>query len=171
MGERALRVPGVRHRMVAEVSAQAVLDDMNYPHSVLVGCETALVVFCAAFRGYQDAWWIAEAGLRATCVDNDRAKLDEMGAIYPKDWEWLCLDAYEGNPDRTWDVVSLDPWSNQFTRCADMIGTWCKLARHAVILGTGVDTIVRAPAGWVVSERRKRSAYDGGVFWTVLERA
>jgi hypothetical protein len=44
------------------------------------------------------------------------------------------------------------------------------MARKAVILGTGVGTEVSAPDGWHVSDVRKRSDYDGGVYWTVLER-
>jgi hypothetical protein len=72
---------------------------------------------------------------------------------------------------RDWGVVTLDPWTNQFQRCADNLQAWCWLARHAVVLGTGHSTDVTAPAGWRVADVRKRSEYDGGVFWTVLERA
>lgn len=149
-----------------------VTDDMNFPHAILAGCETALVVFAAHFRGVQDAYWIAEAGLTATCVDMDRQKLEDMEPMYPSDWEFVEADAYEWavQPGRQWDVVTLDPWSGQFQRCADNISAWCRLARHAVVLGTGLSTDVEAPTGWTVTDRRRRSDYDGGVFWTVLER-
>jgi hypothetical protein len=167
------------------VKAPETLEDLktndgNYPHSVLVGCETALVVFAAGFLGQQDAVWIADAGLRATLVDEDAAKLNYMRGLYPDDWKYHCADAYAWcsateqailttSPNGQWDIVSLDPWTNQFDRCADMIATWCRLARHAVIIGTGTDTVVEPPAGWEVTDVRKRTDYDGGVFWTVLE--
>jgi hypothetical protein len=66
--------------------------------------------------------------------------------------------------------VSCDPFTNQFTACADHIETWCRLARHVVILGTGTDTIVNPPAGWEITQTIKRSEYAGGVYWTCLER-
>lgn len=146
-------------------------DDGNYPHGILVGCDTALVVFAAGFLGQQDAVWIADAGLRATLVDENKVKLDYMRGLYPDDWVYLCEDAYRfgETTDDEWDIVSLDPWTNQFDRCADMIATWCRLARHAVVLGTGRDTVVRPPAGWSVTDTRQRSDYDGGVWWTILE--
>jgi hypothetical protein len=128
-----------------------------YPRAVLEGCETALVLFAAAFHGQQDAVWMAGAGLTATCVDVDAEKLGEMEQVYPADWEY----AYG-------DVVSLDPPSNLFGRCAKLLPTWCGLARHAVILGTGEATVIVEPEDWRVSECVRRSNFQGGCYWTVL---
>jgi hypothetical protein len=127
-----------------------------------------------------DAAWIADAGLRATCVDLDGEKLEEMKPLYPEDWHFIRTDAYHyadyasrliRNSGQEWDVVSCDPFTNEFTNCANNIGAWCRLARHVVILGTGTDTIVNVPAGWEITQTIKRSDYAGGVYWTVLERA
>jgi hypothetical protein len=146
-------------------------DDANFPHAALVGCETALVLFGAGFYGRQDAFWVAEAGLHATVVDTDQKRLDAMEDVYPEDWEFVCADAfiYAKNCDRQWDVVTLDPFTNTFDRCADNIRQWCKLARYAVIMGTGANTVVQTPEGWHVTAGVRRSDYAGGVFWTVLE--
>lgn len=146
-------------------------DDQNFPHHVLEGQETALCLFAAGFYGRQDAFWVADAGLTGTCVDEDATLLGVMSRMYPEDWQFLRFDAYgfPATTDRQWDVVTLDPWTNQFQRCADHLGHWCRLAKHAVILGTGWNTNVVAPPGWKVSEVRKRSDYDRGVFWTVIQ--
>lgn len=148
-----------------------ILDDHNFPHHLLAGCHTALVVFCAAFLGRQDAVWVADAGLQATCVDADQEKLDQMWALYPDGWEFCCDDAYQyaEQTDRQWDIVTLDPFTQHMARCADNIAAWCRVARHAVIMGTGLETLVRPPNGWRVTERRRRTSHDGGVFWTILE--
>lgn len=146
--------------------------DANFPHEALIGCQTALILFAAGFYGKQDAFWIADAGLHGTCVDLDESKLLEMREVYPGDWEWQLMDAYDfaDRTERQWDVVVLDPWTQDFTRCADNIQAWCRLARTAVIIGTGVETVLTPPDGWKMSQVRQRSTYAGGVFWTVLER-
>lgn len=143
-----------------------------YPTDKLVGLETALILFSAAFGGMNDCAWIADAGLRATCVDLDGERLDEMREQYPDGWEFVRLDAYEfAAVDAQWDVVSCDPFTNEFDRCADNVEAWCRLARHVVILGTGTHTVVEPPAGWKVTAKVKRSEYAGGVYWTVVEPA
>lgn len=142
-----------------------------YPVDVLAGCESALVMFAAAFHGRQDAVWIADAGLRATCVDRDAGQLGEMVLAYPEGWEYVTGDAfaYAAATSRTWDVVSLDPPTSLFDICASLTHLWCSLARRAVIVGTGVGTEVDPPAGWQITETRARSNFQGGVYWTVLQ--
>jgi hypothetical protein len=162
--------------MTAPASLADVRDlhaGVSYPGHVLEGCETALLFFCAHWHGRQDAYWIADAGLVGTCVDENAERLAEMEAIYPVGWEFIVADAYEF-PNTTkaqWDIVSLDPWTNQFQACADLLPDWCSLARRAVILGSGYDTTIVAPDGWKVADVRKRSDHNGGVYWTVLEPA
>lgn len=146
-----------------------------FPHDVLIGCNTALVIFCAAFGGRQDAEHIAEAGLTATCVDIDGEKMEVLARTYPQHWDFETVDAYAFAEfatlkGRQWDVVTLDPFTPDFDRCADNVATWCRLARRAVIVGTGVATLIVAPPGWEVTRVQQRSSYHGGVYWTVLER-
>ena len=146
----------------------------RYPRHVLQGCESALVLFAAAFGGRQDAVWMAEAGLRATCVDLDAKRLVEMASAYPDDWSFSQADAFSFSESAAadglqWDVVSLDPFTNLMQECANLLPLWCHLARKAVVLGTHGDTDVVAPTGWRVVETLPRSSFNGGVFWTVLQ--
>ena len=143
-----------------------------YPRHALAGCEDALVLFAAAFHGQQDAIWIAEAGMRATCVDLDGEKLNEMVLAYPEGWEYVTGDAFQYAlmTERTWDVVSIDCPSNLFERCAELLPMWCLLARKAVVLGCGTDTDLAAPEGWQITDRVHRSRNYGGTYWAVIER-
>ena len=165
---------------MATVTAPRTLDDVcdlhagvSYPGHLLEGCATALLLFCAHWHGRQDAYWIADAGMRGTCIDANPDKLVEMMAVYPVDWTFKNADVYEyaEHARQQWDVVSLDPWTNQFQECADRIDLWCSLARRLVILGTGHDTKVNPPDGWRITEVTKRSDHNGGVYWTCLEPA
>lgn len=141
-----------------------------YPRHVLPGCSSALVLFAAAWHGKQDAVWIADAGLTATCVDVDDDRLNEMADAYPDDWEFVAADVfdYTARTPRQWDVVTIDCPTNLFDRCADLLPLWCLLARRAVILGCSVFTDVVPPAGWATSERLRRSDFRGGVDWAVM---
>jgi len=149
-------------------------DESLYPRHVLQGCETALVVFAAAFMGRQDAVWVAEAGLTATCVDHDARLLRRMERMYPAGWEFVCGDAYEFAEESggQWDVVSVDCPTGQFERCAALLPTWCDLARRAVVLGTGPEGAgLVPPGGWVLTEWLRRSDFvEGGVYWAVIAR-
>ncbi len=144
-------------------------DRAAFPHRYLQGLNTALVLFAAAFKGKQDACWIAEAGLTATCVDIDHVTLAEMKPLYPDGWEFFIGDAYAFNPGRVWDVVTVDCPSGQFDRAAEAVAKWTALASHVVMLGTGNETNVDPPDGWAVTDTVYRSSYAGGVYWTVLE--
>lgn len=142
-----------------------------YPRHVLAGCKDALVLFAAAFHGKQDAVWIADAGLTATCVDVDQFKLMQMEDAYPDDWEFVCADVFEyaARTDHQWDVVSIDCPSNLFVRCAEILPLWCLLARKAVVLGCEGRTLAAIPDGWRETERLHRSNFAGGVYWAVIE--
>lgn len=157
--------------MVTLDKIRAHSDPRVFPHHLLGGKETALVLFAAGFHGAQDAIWVHDAGLTATCVDQDAAKLGEMILAYPEGWEFVCGDAFEyaNLTQRKWDVVTIDCPTNLFGRCADAIDLWCSLAWEAVVLGTG-DYDVAPPDGWRVADTIGRSSYRGGVYWTVLVR-
>lgn len=142
-----------------------------YPVWALKGCNTALIVFASEFGGMNDAAWIAEAGLTATCVDINADKLEAMKPNYPDDWSYICTDAYTLPSSLRYDVVSLDPFTNHFQKCADNIDLWCSIARRAVIIGTGTDTVIKSPQGWIQTDCVKRTDYQGGVYWNVLEPA
>jgi hypothetical protein len=144
-----------------------------FPSQALSECSTALCLFSAAWHGRQDAYWVSKRGLTAKCIDIDQGRLDEMRSMYPAGWTFGCTDAFlwarlvsQGPP--SFDVVTLDPFTNHFDRCADMLETWCGLARNVVILGMD-ERDLDAPDGWQIVNRIQRSKYGGGVYWVVLE--
>jgi hypothetical protein len=147
--------------------------DKSFPVSVLRGQRTALVLFAAAWYGRQDAYFVARAGLKATCVDIRNQNFRAMRNLYPAGWEFVMADVYEfiRETDERWDVVSVDCPSGHFQRCADLLPAFCGLARHAVVLGSGADTDVNIPDGWHVATRNRRSMMYGGVYWTAITRA
>jgi hypothetical protein len=141
-----------------------------YPRDALVGCESALVLFAAAFHGQQDAVWMAEAGLRTTCVDIDQEKLREMMDAYPDSWAFVNADVFEFTlrTERRWDVVSIDCPSNLFDRCAELLPLWARIARKVVVLGAGKHTKTEPPDGWDQLESVHRSGNYGGTYWRVF---
>jgi hypothetical protein len=163
---------------VAPVALKQIVDHdagLVFPRQVLSDSSTALCLFSAAWHGRQDAYWVAKRGLRATCVDLDAGRLDEMRNLYPSDWEFIQHDAFdfpamhcERVATRDWDAVVLDPYTNHFDRAAEYLPVWCAVANNVVILGMdGRD--LEVPHGWQIVQRRKRSHYNGGVWWVVLE--
>jgi hypothetical protein len=146
----------------------------TFPCHLLEGQETGLVVFAAGFYGMHDAYWMAEAGMRAVCIDVDAEKLAVMERIYADDWEFVEADAFDFVEAMigTYDVVTVDPGSNWFERVADLTDLWCSRANRAAVIGAGVGTKdMRAPEGWKVTDVRRRSNHLGGVFWVVMEPA
>ena len=146
-----------------------------YPRQALRGHRRALILFAAGFLGRQDAFWVADAGMDATCVDVDEGKLRLMETLYPPSWAFVESDAFlfaesERALARTWDVVSLDPPTNLFDDCAQELPTWCGLAEHVVILGVGKTTQWTVPDGWYTADVRERSMFRGGVYWAVIRK-
>jgi hypothetical protein len=122
------------------------------------GCKTALCLFSAMWHGQQDVYW--------------PGKLAEMQAVYPAGWEFVNADVFDyvDGQSRRWDVVTLDPWTGQFERCASMLPVWTTLARKVVVLGHGNYRLrePEAPDGWHLADRFKRSDFKGGVWWLVF---
>lgn len=144
--------------------------DKSFPLNALRGSKTALVLFAQAWYGMQDASFVARAGLTATCVDHQDHNFADMARLYPDGWEFERADVYEfvARTRRRWDVITVDCPSAHFQRCADLLPTFCRIARKAVVLGTGIDTRVEPPDGWRVLTVNRRSFNYGGVFWTAV---
>lgn len=152
--------------------------DPTFPAARLQGLETALLLFAGGFQGRNDGIHVADAGLRAVCVDVRPEGLEAMEAVYPDDWTYVVDDVFdyveaelelEGVVDVRYDVVVVDSPTGAFDRCAELVWAWARLARRLVVLGTGADTSVTAPDGWRIVEVTQRSGFRGGVYWTVLE--
>jgi hypothetical protein len=149
-------------------------DGDTFPVELLEGCHTGLVLFAARWHGRQDAIHLADAGLEGTAVDIDESRLVEMARVYPDDWDFYVDDVFEFAGEHhgveRWDVVTLDPFSELFDRVAALADLWTGLANRVVILGVGVETTIRPPAGWRIVLRRRRSSFAGGVYWVALTR-
>ena len=154
-------------------SVRNIADD-TYPKERLVGIGSALMCFCAAFMGRQDCIWVADAGITATAVDHELEHVELMQKAYPDDWEFVTADVYDYAAKRyaegmSYDLVSLDPSSNQFAEAAALCALWCGIADKLVIMGTGEETELDPPFGWREVDRVFRSGKYGGSYWAVLE--
>lgn len=144
-----------------------------YPTHVLVGAETGLVLFAAAFQGHNDAVHFAEAGLKTMCVDIDGPRLAEMAQVYPDDWQFAVDDAWKFADaaytlGEQWDVVSADTFTGDVMhRSLDSLPLWCSLARRAVTVTLTVGEAYKLPEGWLDTQLYERAT---GVYWLVLER-
>lgn len=157
--------------MVSLEQVRAKAAPQLYPRHVLVGCDDALVLFAAAWHGKQDAVWMEEAGLRATCVDLDAVRLAEMAEAYPDTWEFVDMDVfdYTTRTERMWDVVSIDSPTNLFDQTERLLALWALIARNAIIIGSD-DRLMIPPKGWEQTEKLYRSSFNGGVYWQVFQR-
>jgi hypothetical protein len=154
-------------------SIRSVADD-TYPRERLKGVSSALMGFCAAFMGRQDCIWVADAGIKATAVDTELEHLELMRVAYPDGWEFVNADVYDYAAKRyaegvSYDLVSLDPSTNQFGEVAALCALWCSIADKCVIFGTDQDTEINPPFGWREADRVFRSVKYGGTYWAILE--
>jgi hypothetical protein len=143
-----------------------------YPAHLLEGCETGLCLFAAAFLGHNDAIHFAEAGIRTTCCDTDAPRLEEMQRLYPADWEFHAVDAWQFADNaiavgRKWDVVSADTFTGEMMyRSLGSLDLWCSLARKFVTC-TITDEIDDLPRldGWLPWLLPRSQRVD----WLILE--
>lgn len=149
-----------------------------YPIPALEGCEDALCLFSAEWHGRQDVYWLAKHGIATHCVDLNGTKLQQMADVYPNEFSFSVCDVFEFadmavDEGWSWDVVTLDPWTGLFERCASMLPVWATLARRVVVLGHGNYRLTRpsAPDGWEMVDAIRRSDFKGGVDWLVFARA
>jgi hypothetical protein len=138
-------------------------------------CETALCLFSAEWHGMQDVYWLARQGIATHCVDLNGTKLQQMADVYPNEFSFTVCDVFEFadyalDDGQSWDVVTLDPWTGLFERCANMLWVWTSLARKVVVLGHGNYRLPEpeAPDGWRLEQKIKRSDFKGGVYWLVF---
>ncbi len=125
-----------------------------YPANLLPKGGTALCLFSAGFLGWNDVIHMVRNDMRVTCVDVDKDKLYEMVTIYPGGLEchvedaWMFAEA-AAFANRTWDVVSVDPFMGDAAEKAWEDATlWTLLAEKMVTLTVDPNRDLFAPPGW-----------------------
>jgi hypothetical protein len=156
---------------IAEVRREASV----FPQELLEACDSALMLFCAAFSGRNDCVWVEEAGITdVLAIDVDARKLDTMREIYPASWIFVCTDAFSAAhvlKAGYADLVCVDAFGGEDAEKAlSMLEDWCRLARKFVVLTSIGQVEHDTPAGWT-SRFIRRSDHLGGCYWLVLERA
>lgn len=146
-----------------------------YPTYLLEDAKTGLCLFSAAFYGHNEAIHFALEEVETTCVDIDQEKLHVMQGIYPEDWTFICVDAWDYAAmcqvkEHRFDIVSVDTFRGWATeKSLKTLELWCSIANAAVI-ATIEDSQLESyevPEGWTDSHFRRNST----VFWLVLTRA
>ncbi len=143
-----------------------------YPANILPHGGTALCLFSAGFLGWNDVIHMVRNEMRVTCVDTDKRKLWEMATIYPAGLELHVEDAWDfavaaAGAERTWDVVSVDPYMGDAAEKAwNTFHLWTLLADKILTLTVAADRPPVALPGW--------SSYmfprNDRVSWMVLTR-
>lgn len=146
-----------------------------FPSEVLDSCESALMFFCAGFYGRNDCIWLAETGIQDVVgIDIDARKLDVMRDLYPDEWKFICVDAFDAAhvfKAGAYDLVCVDAFGGEVAdRALGMIEDWCRIARRFVVMTSIGEVEHETPGGWT-SRFVRRSDHLGGCYWLVLERA
>jgi hypothetical protein len=156
-----------------------------FPRDRLRPDDSALVLFCAAFGGAQDAAHLREAGLvNVECWDLDGDKLAAMLLKYPKPWMFFEGDAFkhiDETTKRQWDVVTCDQFTNHDADVLKRMPKLLKMARRLLVISCcarGAATMpdvfmafrLASEAGWTTSVVY-RSDFRDGVVWLVFEKA
>jgi hypothetical protein len=141
-----------------------------YPSEVFADARSALFLFGAAFLGRNDATHARRAGVTATVVDTDGLNLRRMRRLYPADWKFVHEDAYEYASASAggFDVVSVDPFTNQIERCVEWLHVFARLAVRALTLTIHLGQTLPTLDGWRSARmgRGPRAKAD----WLVLTR-
>jgi hypothetical protein len=153
--------------MVVVTSWEDLWDHDSYPTDLLTGCENACVLFCAAFLGKQDCFWVAQAGIVGTGVDTDAEKLADMRLLYPKSWTFVASDAFRFALDTPvrYDLVSLDPYTGDMdVKVAAHLNIFCGIAKKVVIVGgsEAIGPLLTPPPPWKPERPLWR---NHGVYW------
>lgn len=147
---------------------------MIYPEYILKDCKSAIIFFCAAFGGKQDAVFFKKHKIKnVTLVDDNNEKLWGMAGKYPSSWTAWFGDYKEflNKSNTPVDIISLDPWTTMEIEIINRLDDFLKLAKKYLVISisknNGYDLLVRK-YNPMISERR--SNLEGGVYWGVIEK-
>ncbi len=159
--------------VVSDSTIERIADEAQpYPAQYLEGLETALCLFGAAFEGRNDAVHMWEYGIRTNVVDVDFGALSKMRRLYPDDWQFVNVDAWEyaeaaRREELVFDVVSVDTFTgNAELRSLASLELWTSIAGYLVTLTATPGHPFDVPDGWLVSRHWRAP----GVYWLCLRR-
>ena len=145
----------------------------QYPAQYLEGLETGLCLFGAAFSGANDAIHFYEHGLRTNVVDTDFERLSKMRRLYPDDWQFVHVDAWEyaeaaRREELAFDAVSVDTFTGDAEiRSLASLELWTSIANELVTVTATPGKPFDVPDGWIVSKHWR----GPGVYWLCLRRS
>lgn len=184
--------------MITLTGVRAESNAATFPVDLLHPDQNAVSFCCAGFYGRNDVIHLYEAGLkRVIGIDQDEAKLSEMHDIYPPSWVFRPGDIYTeaeamGKKGFRFDVVTVDPWSEQIPHALQHLPTWLAVTKQVLVIGVSAiwfdhkkqphtleafnqwvteshwDRDAKLPAA---SRLIKRSEYRGGIFWAIFKIA
>src|SRR5678810_1167117 len=111
---------------------------------------SAACFYAAGFYGRNDVVYVFDklpSGGSLTLIDTDEEKLVDMHQIYSgrgRDLAVHVKDAWVAAQDfvkkqEQFDLVTVDPWSNDTLIALLRLPLWYSLARHALIIGVTLD--------------------------------
>lgn len=143
----------------------------GFPIHVLNPKQKVLSLFVAAYGGQQDIVYVHKAGVK-TClmVDLNARSLSLMTYPYQK----VCGDCFQMidkifDSKEKFDVITSDHWTGQDQKIHGPYFEKLKSIAPTLILGisqTYINTLPYLPDGLYY----KRSDYNGGIYWRLIER-
>lgn len=143
----------------------------GFPSHVIKPKHRVLSLFVAAFGGVQDVKFVHAAGVKeCVMVDMNAASLKRMEYPYHK----LCSDCFEvidriHASKEKFDVITSDHWTGQDGQIHSKYFEKLRDIAPTLILGISqhyMNTLPSLPEGLYY----KRSDYQGGIFWRLIQR-
>lgn len=181
--------------MTTLAELRAAANPETFPVDLVRGSADGIAFYAAGFLGRNDVIHLASIPF-VVLVDTDETKLMEMHAVYPERWAYHAGNARDfaqklADDGESFDVVTVDPWSNDTTMVLNDLPLWLSLAKRALVIATcfpwfeskGLGASLEDVNRWIArshwggkklpaaSRLVWRSSYRGGVWWIVFDLA
>ncbi len=158
---------------VSYTSVELIADDARpYPAHLLEGLATGVCLFGAAYLGHNDAVHFWEHGLATQVVDVDFDRMAQMRRLYPDDWNFVVMDAWQYAEgcvanEIAFDAVSVDCYTGDAEqRALETLELWTELANELVTVTIATGSRFTVPKGWRSGHMRR--GYRAS--WLILRR-
>lgn len=192
-GKKALAYTCEADEMPRKLEAISFTAQKAFPTRLLHECQSAICFFCAQFFGKNDIIHIYNSGIpNVTLVDLDEMKFARMKELYPKNWKFLCADAFDAAKrlacdGHLFDLVCCDPYTSTAPEVAfDKFKYFQAISQKYVMClytkemfdALGIDPEPKSLANALhekhginikVKSIITRSSHVGGVYWCVFD--